>query len=234
MSIAIGIIGDYDPAKPSHAATMESLEHAAAFVGIKPKISWLATGSLEKDATPARGMDGLWCSPGSPYQSREGALAGIRLARLEGIPFLGTCGGFQHAVLEYARNVLGFREAASEESDPESPIQFINKLECSLAGRRETVFFRPDSRAARLYGVPEALEGFACNYGINPKYSGELESGPLVVSGTDASGAPRVIELADGPFYLATLFLPQKSSAPGRPHPVIVGFLQACLERRRK
>jgi CTP synthase (UTP-ammonia lyase) len=95
------------------------------------------------------GFDGLWCVPASPYRSMDGALTAIRFARERSRPFLGTCGGFQHAVIEYARNVLGWPDAEHAETSPDAARPVINELECALVEATETVTLFPGTRIAR-------------------------------------------------------------------------------------
>jgi CTP synthase (UTP-ammonia lyase) len=90
-AVRIGIIGDFDPAFPSHVATNDAIGHAAAALGVAADVRWLPTPELEADAGVAlTACDGLWASPGSPYQSANGAYNAIRFARERGVPFLGT------------------------------------------------------------------------------------------------------------------------------------------------
>ena len=101
-------------------------------------------------------FDGILVAPGSPYKSLERTLAAIRYAREHGIPCFGTCGGFQHMLLEYARNVLGFQDAQHAEYDPYASNLFISQLACSLVGRRMELGFVPGSRVAAIYGAETA------------------------------------------------------------------------------
>jgi len=93
------------------------------------------------------------------------------------------------------------------------------------------VSIRSGTRAAALYGCGEAIEHYYCNYGVNPGYLPALEAGGLRVSGVGTEGEARIVELPAHPFFLATLFLPQARSAPGRPHPVLAGFAAAVHGR---
>ncbi len=114
--IRIGIIGDYQPEHVTHPATEESLHHAADRLSVAVEITWLPTESLDPlSAAHLQPFDALWCAPGSPYRSMNGALNAIRWAREQGRPLLGTCAGFQHIVVEYARNVLGIDDAQHAE-----------------------------------------------------------------------------------------------------------------------
>ena len=176
-------------------------------------------------------FQGIWIGPGSPYASIEGALSAIRAAREHGIPLLGTCGGFQHIILEYARNVLGFTDAEHEESAPQSSRLIISRLACSLAGRTMTITLVRDSLVARSYGRTRAREQYLCNFGINPEYMDALCSGKLKAVGSDAEGTIRAVELPDHPFFVGTLYLPQLSSGPSNPHPLIAEFLRIAARR---
>jgi CTP synthase (UTP-ammonia lyase) len=227
----VGIIGDYNPELRFHIATVEALKHAAKALSVAVDVQWLPTESLaERSARKTlEQFDALWCSPGSPYRSMDGALEGIRFARERGRPFFGTWGGFQHALVEYARNVLGIRDAEHEESAPGASTLFISKLACSLVGKTQKIEIAPDSLASQAYGGKEVLEQFFCNYGLNPAFRAEIDQGDLVVSGVDSEGEVRIVEIPAHPFYLATLFLPQVASKPDSPHPLIAAYLQAAV-----
>jgi CTP synthase (UTP-ammonia lyase) len=132
-------------------------------------------------------------------------------------------------ILEYARNVLGFKDAQHAEYDPYASQLFISQLTCSLAGREMRLSFGEGSKVASIYGALSATEQYYCNFGVNPQYVPLFRKGPLVVSGSDEEGEVRVIELPKHPFYVATLFVPQMRSAPGKPHPLVMEFLRAAL-----
>ena len=115
--IDIGIIGDFNPANATHIATNDALQHSAAALNLDLCSQWLPTDQTHHFSQ----FQGLICSPGSPYKSLDGALVGIKHARENNLPFLGTCGGFQHLVLEFARNVMDINEAAHAEPIPTHP-----------------------------------------------------------------------------------------------------------------
>src|SRR6185295_13917385 len=167
----IGIIGDFNPGNPTHTATDLGLQHAADSLGQRIDFLWLPTN----EAHDYGKFQGLFCSPGSPYKSLEGALTGIRYARENGTPFIGTCGGFQHMILEYARNVMGFTEASHAESDPYASCLFITPLSCSLVGKTMEVTLMPETLAARACQSGQSTEAFYCNFGLNPDYQEKLE-----------------------------------------------------------
>jgi CTP synthase (UTP-ammonia lyase) len=133
-------------------------------------------------------------------------------------------------VIEYARNVLGFRDAQHAEYDPYASNLFISQLACSLAGREMLLTFTPGSQIADIYGALSATEQYYCNVGVNPDRIGLLKSGPIKITGSDSEGEVRVIELPGHPFFIGTLFVPQTRSTPETPHPLVTAFLRTIIE----
>ena len=227
-TIAIVIIGDYDPGNPTHVATNEGIAHAAEFLPSHTvKAIWLPTDQRHRFDD----FQGLICSPGSPYKSLEGALRGIQCARENTIPFLGTCGGSQHLILEYARNVMGIQDASHAETDPYASCLFITPLSCSLVGKTMEVNLKPGTRAAAIYKNTRATERYYCNFGLNPAYQDHLKRAGLEISGADEAGEARIMELPQHPFFIGTLFVPQATSAIGHPHPIVMEFVRASSMR---
>lgn len=224
-----GVIGDYDPANETHRDTDAALVHAAAALGTPAMGKWVGTEQVASGgARELEGFDCLLIAPGSPYRNIDGALAAIRHARTSDIPLLGTCGGFQHIVLEVARDVLGYEDAEHAEHNPDASRLFITPLSCSLVGQTMAVHLVPGSLAAAAYDRTEVMERYYCNFGLNPAYLGELVGTGLQVSGTGPEGEPRVIELPGLRFFMGTLFVPQASSTPSSPHPLLVALLEAA------
>ncbi len=232
--IRIGLIGDYNPVVQAHQAIPRAIELASADEGYRAEVTWLPTLRVEQEGEAALAdFDGLWCTPGSPYESMDGALRGIRFARERGKPFLGTCGGFQHAVIEYARNVLGRTEADHAETNPSATFALITPLVCSLSGGAEgVIYFRAGSRIAAIYGKPEATEEFNCNYGVSQDHQSLLAPSDLHITGVDSEDEVRVVELEGHPFFIATLFQPERSAFKGVAHPLVRAFLQAMVAAR--
>jgi CTP synthase (UTP-ammonia lyase) len=223
----LAVVGDFSPAKETHLATTEALHHAAEAGGRDVEVTWAATTEVERSPEGAlRDCDGLLIAPGSPYRSMAGALAAITLARVQDIPVLATCGGFQHLVIEFARNVLGFVDAEHAEYDPYASNLFVTPLSCSLAGKVMDVELEPASMAARAYGSTRTTERYYCNFGLNSDRRGQLEQGGLAVSGVDEDGEVRVIELPGRRFFVGTLFVPQMTSRPGAAHPLLVALVE--------
>ncbi len=229
QDLSIAVVGDYQARHETHPATSASIHHAADAQGWTADVTWIPTPELEGvTAADLSDYDGVWIAPMSPYRSLRGVLDAIEVARVGDIPLLGTCAGFQHIVLEFARNVLGFVDAQSAEYDPSASRLFISALTCSLAGQTMTVRLRSGTRASVAYGTETATERYYCNFGLNGDYLSELEDCGLVVSGVDQDDEPRIIELPRHRFFVGTLFVPQVSSSPERPHPIIRAFVQAA------
>jgi CTP synthase (UTP-ammonia lyase) len=230
--VHIGVIGDRNAHFLPHTAIETALAHAAAATAAPVAVSWLATDTIAADPRDQLApFDALWCAPGSPYRSFAGALRAIAFARTERIPFLGTCAGFQHAILEYARNVLGFPDAQSAEYDPHASHLFVSALACSLVGTAMRVHLQPHSRTARAYGQQEVIEQYYCTFGLNPAYRSLFEGGTMRIVGIDQDGEPRIVELMTHRFFIATLFVPQVSSSLDHPHPLIMAYLRETMQR---
>jgi CTP synthase (UTP-ammonia lyase) len=124
---------------------------------------------------------------------------------------------------------MGMKDAEHEETAPGAPRLVISKLSCSLVGKIEKVRIIPGLLAHQAYGDQEVSEQFACNYGLNREYLKKLEERGLRITGVDADGDARIIELPGHRFFVGTLFLPQLLSRPDRPHPLITAYVRAAL-----
>jgi CTP synthase (UTP-ammonia lyase) len=225
----IGLIGDYDPEVPAHRAIPAALRLAADRAGVAVEPVWLHTSTLTGDV-PRLLADcaGLWCVPASPYAHAAGALAAIRCARESGRPFLGTCGGFQHALLEYARNVLGLRDAGHAEEHPGAAVPLIAPLACPLVEQAGPVVFADGSRLRSIYGAAEAEEPYRCRYGLNPTYEDLFAGAALRVAARDRGGEVRAVELGGHPFFIATLYQPERAALRGEAPPLVNAFVAAA------
>lgn len=221
----IALIGDYNPDVIAHQAIPVALQQAADTLGLNVHVQW-----LETDAIPLslHGFDGFWCVPASPYRDTDGALRAIRFAREQRRPFLGTCGGFQHAVLEYARHVLGWADAEHGELAPQAKRAVITPLTCTLVEATDSVRLVPYTRIAQAYARLDSEEGYRCRYGVNPTFLTALLEGDLIASGHDSAGDLRAVELLDHPFFVATLFQPERSALKGITPPLAIALLNAC------
>lgn len=224
--LRIALVGDVNPDVIAHKAIPLAIDDAAAVLALTVEYEWLATRDIQS-ADALSGFDAVWVVPASPYQNADGAFIAIRHARENGLPFLGTCGGFQHAIIEYARNILGWEDAAHAETDSEGRM-VIAPLACSLVEKSDVIELRPNTLIAKAYGRESIEEGYHCNYGIAPEFAAGLEAGPLRVSGWDEEGEIRAVELTTHPFFVATLFQHERNALAGRPAPLVHAFLRAA------
>jgi CTP synthase (UTP-ammonia lyase) len=227
----IALIGDYDPAVKAHQGIPRALEIAREG-GHQCDWEWLHTSTLRDDPSEQLAdFHGVWCVPATPYANTRGALAAIRFARESGRAYLGTCGGFQHTLLEYAESVWGVARAAHAELDPDAVDPVISPLACSLVEQSGEIFLEKGSRLAAIYGAESTREEYHCRYGLSPRYAARLATGPLRVCGRDAEGDVRAVELEGHPFFIATLFQPERSGLANRRHPLIAAFAAAVHDR---
>ena len=227
-TLRIALVGDYNADVIAHQAIPLAIDDAAAVLEVPVEYRWLATRDV-KSADDLAEFDAIWLVPASPYQNTEGALTAVRYARENSVPFLGTCGGFQHAILEYARNVMGWDDAAHAETDSEGRM-VIAPLACSLVEKSDTIELRANTLIARAYGRDSIEEGYHCNYGIADDFAAELEAQPLRVTGWDDNGDIRAVELVTHPFFVATLFQHERNALAGRPAPLVQAFLHAAAQ----
>ena len=226
----IGIIGEFQPQNTTHQllnSSLDWLNGEGAFT-----YEWVDTDRIAGEGeTLLRKYSGLWSAPGSPFRSLEGALDAIRFARVNNIPHLGTCAGFQHAIIEFARNVLGHEGAQHEEYASASSELFISRMACSLVGETMTVRVLDGSIARQCYGTGETAEDYYCNFGINPTFRFMLQHPDLTISGLDQDGEIRIIEIPKNDFFVATLFVPQSRATATKPHPLIRRFVEAVVRK---
>jgi CTP synthase (UTP-ammonia lyase) len=244
--VRIAILGDFDPKSPTLPAVDKSLQHAAAKLSLTVEGQWISTPSLLEPGSQKllESFDGIWAAPGSPYKSLDGMLKGIEFARRRDWPFLATCGGFQYALIECARNVLGIKDADSAENDSGSKNIVIYPVACAVPNRKKgapklsgpvpEIRLRPGSYLHSFYTQDVVNEEFFCNFEVNPEYEwAAMEAGfPVVARGPQ--GEIRAIESPTHRFFVATLYQPQLSSKAKSPHPLVMAFVQAAADWGRK
>jgi CTP synthase (UTP-ammonia lyase) len=222
----IALVGDRSDNVRAHARIPALVDALLRRDGIALDPYWIATPDVA--ACDLGRFDAIWLVPGSPYDSADGAIAAARTARERRIPFLGTCGGFQHALLEFARNVCGLSGVENAEVAPAAAEHLIVALECSLKGHEEAVMIVPGTLAAKISGPGRRTERYHCDYGLDPAYLERLTEGGLSFSGFDDSGQVRIVELPGHPFFVGTLFQPELHGDGTQPHPIIVALAAAA------
>lgn len=218
------LLGDRDPSSLTH----RELDAAIRLLPANVRASWVSTDAAGQARISE--ADGLWVVPGSPYRDDAAVYAAITSARTSGQPFLGTCAGFQYAVVEFARNVAGIADADHAETAPDGKSLVVRRLACSLVGQERIVTALPGTRMHAICGG-EPFKGFHwCNFGFSPEYVERLSSHGLTIGARADDAGVEAIELASHPFFMATLFQPQIGSMDGRPlHPVIQAFAAAVV-----
>jgi ribosomal protein S18 acetylase RimI-like enzyme len=228
MTVRIALVGDYDATAIAHRAIPLALEKAGAAAALDVVGEWVATETVDPAAPDLARYDGVWCVPVSPYRSAAGALAAIRSVRERRVPFLGTCAGFQHAVLECADALWGIARPAHAELEPEAADPIVAPLACALVEKGGRVTLAPGSRLARAYGALSAEEEYHCSYGLAARCLPYLEAGPLRATARDEDGDVRAVELDGHPFFVATLFQPERGALRGKVPPLVLAFVQAA------
>lgn len=223
----VALVGDYKPAVIAHQAIPEALRLASFQTGVNVEGVWIHTASIADPPAQLLDFVGIWCVPASRYANADGALEAVRYAREQGFPFLGTCAGFQHALLEYARNVCDLREAAHAEDNPEAVCRVISPLSCSMVEKSGDILLKEGTRIYQAYGKPRITEGYHCNYGLNREYEPLLFRGSLRSTAHDLSGEVRAVELSGHPFFVATLFQPERAALRGEVPPLVASFVAA-------
>jgi len=223
------LLGDRNPGSLTHRELDAALKRLPAEV----RAYWVDTDSPE--AARVSGADGLWVVPGSPYRDDGAVYAAITGARSSGQPFMGTCAGFQYTVVEFARNVAGLVDADHAESARGEGTLVVDRLSCSLVAQERAVTAVPGTRMHDIVGS-ESFPGFHwCNFGLAPAYVERLVAHGLTIGAHAEDAGVEAIELAEHPFFLATLFQPQVGAVDGRPvHPVLRAFFAAISPATRK
>jgi CTP synthase len=242
--LTIGITGKYTAVRDSYASIINALEHAGIALGCKAKIKWIETTGLTDENATAHlaDVDGIIVPGGFGTRGAEGKIACTKYARENNLPYLGLCFGFQMAVVEFARNVCGLKQANSTEIEPDCPEPVIGVLPEQkeiegLGGNMRLgghdVELKPQTLAWQLFGKKDSVRmRFRHRYEVDPRYIEALENAGLVFSGK----APRqpimqILEIPSHPFFMGTQAHPCLTSRPLRPQPMFVGLVAAALQK---
>ena len=226
------MLGDFNPVYSTHHALNSAIRQVQTYLEYEIQFDWIATDILNAQSAFPQQYCGLWIAPGSPYRDMENVLNVIRHARQNDLPTLGNCGGFQHMILEFARNVCGIRKASHAETDPSAEIPVISELACSLIEQQEQLkIVDSESMVARVIPQTKFIGYYYCNYGVNPEYVELLASKGLSFTVVSTDGQMRAFELKSHPFFVGTLFQPALTSTAAQPDPIIVEFVKrsTCL-----
>lgn len=227
MKRRIAIVGDFHNSI-TQSTIASSIDHANKLLGYDTTLEWFDTVKLDSDNYKdlLRGFNGIWSAPGGPFESLNGALNAIKFARENMIPHLANCAGFQNTIIEYARNVAGFKNAQHAEYSFEADNLFISKLVCSLKGTTDKVFLAKDSLVGTIYDSKEIEAHYYCGYGLNENFKGTFENDDFMISGIDKNNSIRILELKNHPFFVASVFIPQVDSSFDKPNKLITEFVK--------
>ena len=243
-TVNIALVGKYVRLHDAYLSVAEALRHAGYDYGAKINISWVDSETLDalNVAEKLSDADGIIVPGGFGGRGIEGMVAAVKYARENGVPFFGICLGMQIAVIEYARNVLGYKDANSGEFDENCAHKVIDFMpgqsdEVDKGGTLRLGSYpckiKSDTTLARCYGKTEIAERHRHRYEFNNDYKDEFIKGGLTVGGTSPDGRlVETVELTDRDFYVGVQFHPEFKSRPNTPHPLFRGFIKAALTRK--
>src|SRR3989344_2711586 len=244
--VKIGIVGKYFTSgsgvlTDSYISVIEAIKHASFTLGYKPEVVWLDSGKVEKNPELLQGYQGIIVPGGFGARDIEGKILTVKYCRENNLPYFGLCYGLQMAVIEYARNVLGYLGANSTEIDPDTKYPVVHVMtdqqkkllkkdyggtmrlgawECKL---------KTGTLVRKLYGRPKISERHRHRFEFNNDFLKEFLKNCLAISGTSPDGKlVEIIELKKHPFFVGTQFHPELKSRPLNPHPLFLGFIQAA------
>ncbi len=242
--VTIGITGKYTSVRDSYASIINALEHSGIALGCDVNIKWIETTNITNTnaASHLSDVDGIIVPGGFGTRGAEGKIACIKYARENNVPYLGLCFGFQMAVIEFARNVCGLKNANSTEIEPQCGEPVIDtlpeqkKIE-GLGGNMrlggQDIELKPDTLAWKLFGEKDSVRmRFRHRYEVEPKYIETLEKNGMVFSGK-APNQPimQILELPDHPYFIGTQAHPCLTSRPLRTQPMFTGLVAAAAQR---
>ena len=243
--VTIALVGKYVSLHDAYKSIVESFIHAGAANEVKVNLRWVYSGDVtnENAASLLGGVDGILVAPGFGERGTEGKIAATRYARENGIPFLGICLGMQMAVVEFARDVLGLKQAHSSEIDPTTPDPVIDLMESQkevtdkggtmrLGAWQCTV--AKDSKAYQIYQCEEINERHRHRYELNLKYLDAIEQAGMKATGRNAdTGLVDIVEIPSHPWFYGVQFHPEYRSKVEAPHPLFVGFVKAAMDYKK-
>ena len=249
--ITIALVGKYTGLKDSYISHLKALTHAGAALNVEPEIVWIDSETIEGGSAcndtgtmeRLERADGILIPGGFGIRGMEGMITAARMARENGIPFLGICLGFQVAVIEFARNVLDLKGANSSEfvPDTEHPVIDILPDQKGIDAKggtmrlgSQTSVLDEDTRAYEIYGERRIEERHRHRYEVNPDYIDMIEKAGLTFSGRTEDGIKMEVgELEGHPFYMGSQFHPEFNTRPHRPAPLFLRFLKEAITRKR-
>ncbi len=245
--VTIGLIGKYVELQDSYKSILESFIHAGAMNEVKVNVRSIHSEhiTIANFHKKMQDLDGVLVAPGFGERGIEGKIKAVQYAREQGIPFLGICLGMQMAVIEYARNVLGLKNANSTEMDENTPDPVISLMEAQKTITNKGGTMRlgawdcelvKDSLVQGVYrGEKDISERHRHRYEFNNDYRDQLEEAGLVASGINTeTGLVEIVEIPSHPWFVGVQYHPEYKSTVANPHPLFVGFVKAVLQYKKQ
>ncbi len=241
-TVRIGLVGKYVELKDAYKSIKEALEHAGAENESRVDIRWVHSERLtaENVADELKGLSGILVAPGFGHRGIEGKIEAIRYAREQKVPFLGICLGMQCAVIEFARNVLGFADANSTEMQPDTshPVIAMMEEQKKIVDKGGTMRLgayhcnvTEGTKAFDVYRRPDITERHRHRYEFNNTYLADFKKAGMVPSGINPkSGLVEIVELKDHPWFVGVQFHPEYKSTVTQPHPLFIRFVKASMD----
>jgi CTP synthase len=238
--VTVGLIGKYIELQDAYKSILESFVHAGAINDVQVEVVNVHSEYITQQNVTEKlaGLDGLLVAPGFGLRGIEGKIVAVQYAREKGLPFFGICLGMQMAVIEYARNILGLKDAHSTEMDANSTHQVINMMEeqkkITMMGGTMRLGSYPchiteGSLAHQVYGLTEITERHRHRYEFNSEYLQQFTDAGMVASGTNPqTGLVEIVEIPTHPFFIGVQYHPELKSSVENPAPLFVGFIGAA------
>ncbi|MEM6864189.1 MAG: CTP synthase, partial [Bacteroidota bacterium] len=230
----------------SYKSILESFIHAGASNEVKVNIRTIHSEHISENDVDKKlmGLDGILVAPGFGERGIEGKILAVRYARENEVPFLGICLGMQMAVIEFARNVLGFQSANSTEMDLKTSHPVINLMEeqksvTDMGGTMRLGAWdcqlEKNTLVHEVYGQTEISERHRHRFEFNNAYKTQMQEAGLVASGFNPkTGLVEVVEIPSHPWFIGVQYHPEYKSTVADPHPLFVGFVKAVLAQKQQ
>ena len=244
--VKIAMVGKYIDLHDAYLSVVEALTHGGIANRVRVKIKWVDSSEVtdENVATLLGDVDGILVPGGFGSRGIEGMIVAIRYAREQKVPFLGICLGMQLSIIEYARHILGLKDANSAEFDPQTknPVidlmpeqKKVKQLGGTMRLGKYPCHLDPESKAAKLYGEELIYERHRHRFEVNNDYRDRLEQAGVLFAGKSPDNRiVEMMELPEHPWFVAAQFHPEFKSRPNRPHPLFRGFVAAAKEKAEK
>ena len=240
--VTVALVGKYIQLHDAYISVVEALKHGGIFSRATVNIKWIDSETVTADNVEELlgDVSGVLVPGGFGSRGIDGKILAIRYAREHGVPFLGLCLGMQLAIVEFARDVVGFRDAHSAELNPDTthPVIHIMPDQIGIEDIGGTLrlgsypcVLDKSSKAYALYGKEEIHERHRHRYEVNNDYRDDLTSHGMLLSGLSPDGRiVEMVEIPSHPWFIATQAHPELKSRPNRPHPLFKGFVEAALK----